>query len=152
MVPSTASPRRGERGTRGGSKWWGIGGGGRGADSRGRAWEGEGQGKGADCRVPEGGGKGVDDGARDMQVWDLQAQGAWAETGQGCQSKGAPLRVPGQKGDQAGMGCPPKERGGAARGHAPFLQTVHLAWHAYLITHPQHRGPHKCIGVYLLQR
>ena len=34
--------------------------------------------------------------------------------------------------------------------HLP-ARTVHQAWRAYRIAHPQHRGPHIIDGVYLLQ-
>ena len=71
--------------------------------------------------------------------------------GPGMPVKGSTIEGAKMERGVGGMGHPLKERGGVAYGHVPFLWTVHLAWRAYLITHPWHRGPCKCIGIYLLQ-
>ena len=102
-------------------------------------------------------------GARDIQA---QKGGAWDMQMREGDGMGVPLREPIWKGGHPRVlfGVPTREGWaqagkegylpkGAPDGHVHLpAQTVHQVWHAYLIAHPQHRGPHRCDGIYLLQR
>jgi hypothetical protein len=76
------------------------------------------------------------------------------------EGKGAPLGVPVWERGRVGndqrrlakgvLGGPTQEgQGCLAKGVQP--QTVHWAWRSCPIAQPQHRGPHRCDSIYLLQ-
>ncbi len=71
------------------------------------------------------------------------------------EGSGAPFGVQMQEG-QAGKGVGKYQGGQVGKGQecpqkVVLAWTMHQVWHAYLIAHPQNRGPHECNSIYPLE-